>query len=99
QLVQAGHTLDQVVVAEGIGHPDVAGGAERLARHPRHLALLEPHLAELRAAGRPPAAQLAAEGSLDRRVDVERAERLRAPDAPDGAQNLQPRLPGPGRAL
>ena len=34
QLGQPGHPFDQVVVAQGVGHPEVARRAERLARAP-----------------------------------------------------------------
>ena len=35
------HALDEVVVAQGVGQPQVAAGPERLAGHDRHLGLLE----------------------------------------------------------
>ena len=39
--------LDQVVVAEGVGHPQVAGGAEGLAGDDGDLGLLQDQLGQL----------------------------------------------------
>lgn len=41
QRLDPGHSLDQVGVAQGIGQPEVAAGAERLTRDDRDLDLVE----------------------------------------------------------
>src|SRR5919112_4607654 len=56
----AGDALDQVVVAEGVGQAGVAGGAEGLTGHDRHLCLLQDQVDQLHAGGRPPPPQLPA---------------------------------------
>ena len=53
QLGQSGDAFDQVVVAQGVGHPEVARGAEGLTRHHRHLGLVDGDLGQLGAGRRP----------------------------------------------
>ena len=53
QVGDAPAALAQVVVAEGERQPGVAGGVERLARHHRHLRLLQQDAAQLDRVGRP----------------------------------------------
>ena len=77
----------QVVVAEGVGEPEVAGGAEGLAGDDRDADLLEHQLGELRRRGDLLAPQGPTEQALHRRVAVEGAGRLRAAHAVDRVEH------------
>ena len=89
--------LDQVVVAERVGEPQVAGRAERLAGHDRHLGLLEDVLGQLGGGLDHAAVVLLAEQPLDRRVGVERAAGHRADHAVDLVEHRRRSCAGAGR--
>ena len=61
QPLDPADALDQVVVAERVRQPQVAGRAERLARHHGDLRLVQDQRGQLGGGLRPPAAELAAE--------------------------------------
>src|SRR3954464_16063872 len=87
QLLQSADALDDVLIAQGVGEPEVSARAEGLTRDDGDLGLLQDQGGQFGRGGRGTAAQRLAEQPLDRRVDVEGALRGGADHAGDVVQH------------